>query len=224
MKNIKKALLGLLSFFFLSQFVLAQTLEGVISYSIEYEVVQDDRMDLEIYKAMIPHKMELSLKGANSHLKFVGGMTQGLLGDILYQSKEKNLYSIMDFNKTVTKTSVEELTQGMLKTGFKAQKTSDTASVLGYFCAKYVVKDEKEGTETSLWCTKSISNASASVMVFFLQSMTQFGVSGVEGLPLKIQFKGKEFDLTLLANNKEQKQLPATLFEIPKGYKLNNMN
>ena len=211
-------------FVLLTGIVQAQALEGVISYSIEYDVVQENRMDLEIYKAMIPQKMLLSIKDQNSHLKFVGGMTQGLLGDILYHSKDKNLYSIFDHNKTVTKTSVESLKNSTEKTGFTALKTQETSSILGYECTRFVVKDETEGTETSLWCTKGISNASASVMVYFLESMTQFGVSGIEGLPLKIEFKGKEFDLTLLAQNKEEKQLASTLFAIPAGYTLTATN
>jgi len=199
-------------FVLLTGIVQAQALEGVISYSIEYDVVQENRMDLEIYKAMIPH------------LKFVGGMTQGLLGDILYHSKDKNLYSIFDHNKTVTKTSVESLKNNAGKSGFTALKTQETSSILGYECTRFVVKDEKEGTETSLWCTKGISNASASVMVYFLESMTQFGVTGIEGLPLKIEFKGKEFDLTLSAQNKEEKQLASTLFTVPAGYTLTATN
>jgi len=211
-------------FVLLTGIVNAQALEGVISYSIVYDVVQANRMDLEIYKAMIPQKMVLSIKDQNSHLKFVGGMTQGLLGDILYHSKDKNLYSIFDHNKTVTKTSVESLKHGIEKTGFNAQKTQETSSILGYECTRFVVKDEKEGTETSLWCTKGISNASASVMVYFLESMTQFGVSGIEGLPLKIEFKGKDFDLTLAAQNKEEKILASTLFSIPEGYTLTKTN
>lgn len=213
-----------LIFLLTTQLTHSQALEGVISYSIEYDVVQENRMDLEIYKAMIPKKMVLSIKDQNSHLKFVGGMTQGLLGDILYHSKDKNLYSIFDHNKTVTKTSVESLTHMTDKTGFTAVKTQETSSILGYECTRFVVKDEKEGTETSLWCTKGISNASASVMVYFLESMTQFGVSGIEGLPLKIEFKGKEFDLTLAAQNKEEKTLASTLFAIPEGYTLTKTN
>lgn len=213
-----------LIFLLTTQLVQAQALEGVISYSIEYDVVQENRMDLEIYKAMIPQKMLLSIKDHNSHLKFVGGMTQGLLGDILYHSKDKNLYSIFDHNKTVTKTSVESLKNMTDKSGFTAVKTQETSSILGYECTRFVVKDEKEGTETSLWCTKSISNASASVMVYFLESMTQFGVNGIEGLPLKIEFKGKEFDLTLTAQNKEEKTLASTLFAVPAGYTLTATN
>lgn len=211
-------------FVLLTGTVQAQTLEGVISYSIDYDVVQENRMDLEIYKAMIPQKMLLSIKDHNSHLKFVGGMTQGLLGDILYHSKDKNLYSIFDHNKTVTKTPVESLKNSTEKTGFTAHKTPETSSILGYECTRFVVKDEKEGTETSLWCTKGISNASASVMVYFLESMTQFGVAGIEGLPLKIEFKGKEFNLTLVAQNKEEKTLAATLFTVPAGYTLTATN
>lgn len=202
----------------------AQTLEGIISYSIQYEVVQDDRMDLEIYKSMIPQKMELSVKDHNSHLKFVGGMTQGLLGDILYHSKDKNLYSIFDHNKTAIQTSVESLKKDAEKGGFVAVKTSETSTILGYLCTRYIVKDEKEGTETSLWCTKSISNASASVMVYFLESMTHYGVTGIEGLPLKIQFKGKEFNLTLLGENKLEKKMSEKLFIVPEGYTLTKAN
>jgi hypothetical protein len=198
----------------------SQPFEGVLSYSIGYEVNQKDRVDLEIYKGMMPEKLELSLKGQKSLLKFVGGMAQSFLGDILYLPKEKSLYTIMHTTQTATQTTVQDLKDKTAKDAFVAQKIDTTIEILSYKCQKHVVKDEKEGTETILWCTKEISNASASVMVYFLQSMTGFSVEGVQGLPLKIEFKGKEFNLTLLTENKLAQKLHESEFEVPKHYKI----
>lgn len=198
----------------------AQPFEGVITYAVGYTVVLPDRPDLEMYKDMIPNQVELSLKGANSLLKFKGGMSEGLLGDILYLPKNKSLYTISHPAKTVQQTTVESLKNQLDKSVFTAKKTTETAVILGLKCLKFVVVDEKEGTQTNLWCTKAIPNANANVMAYFLESMTHYGIVGLEGLPLRIEFKGKEFDLTLVAEKKLARKLPATDFVLPKGYKL----
>jgi hypothetical protein len=217
-------LFGFICLLFSAKSAIAQPLEGVISYGIRYEVVEEGRMDLEVYKSMVPQKLEFLIKDKNSLLKFEGGMTEGILGDILYQSKRKMLYSIFHHNKTVIQLSESNLKSTAQKTVFQAVKTQEISKLLGHNCTRYVVKDTSNGSETSLWCTTSIPNASSGVMTHFLESMTLFDVAGLKGFPLKIQFKGKEFELTLLAEKKEQKKLSKNLFEIPKGYKLSESN
>jgi hypothetical protein len=224
MRSKNVMLFGFICLLFSAKSAIAQPLEGVISYGIRYEVVEEGRMDLEVYKSMVPQKLEFLIKDKNSLLKFEGGMTEGILGDILYQSKRKMLYSIFHHNKTVIQLSESNLKSTAQKTVFQAVKTQEISKLLGHNCTRYVVKDTSNGSETSLWCTTSIPNASSGVMTHFLESMTLFDVAGLKGFPLKIQFKGKEFELTLLAEKKEQKKLSKNLFEIPKGYKLSESN
>lgn len=224
MRSKNVMLFGFICLLFSAKSAFAQPLEGVISYGIRYEVVEEGRMDLEVYKSMVPQKLEFFIKDKNSLLKFEGGMTEGILGDILYQSKRKMLYSIFHHNKTVIQLSESNLKITAQKTVFQAVKTKEISKLLGHNCTRYVVNDTSNGSETSLWCTTSIPNASSGVMTHFLESMTLFDVAGLEGFPLKIQFKGKEFELTLLADKKEQKKLSKNLFEVPKGYKLSESN
>ena len=224
MRSKNVMLFGFICLLFSAKSAIAQPLEGVISYGIRYEVVEEGRMDLEVYKSMVPQKLEFLIKDKNSLLKFEGGMTEGILGDILYQSKRKMLYSIFHHNKTVIQLSESNLKSTAQKTVFQAVKTQEISKLLGHNCTRYVVKDTSNGSETSLWCTTSIPNASSGVMTHFLESMTLFDVAGLKGFPLKIQYKGKEFELTLLAEKKEQKKLSKNLFEIPKGYKLSESN
>jgi hypothetical protein len=224
MRSKNVMLFGFICLFFSAKTALAQPMEGVISYTIGYEVVEEGRIDLELYKTMLPQKLEFLLKDKNSLLKFEGGMTEGLLGDMLYQSKRKMWYSIFHHNKTVIQLSESNLKSTAQKTVFQAVKTQEISILLGHHCTRYVVKDTSNGSETSLWCTTSIPNASSGVLTHFLENMTLFDVAGLEGFPLKIEFKSKEFDLTLLAEKMEQKKLSKNLFEIPKGYKLSESN
>lgn len=211
----------LFPFFFtlmLGQNVWAQALQGVVTYGVEYKVNLPDRPDLDMYQSMMPDAILLSLKEANSLMQVKGGMTDNLIGDILYKAKEKAIYSLTPATKTAVKTPISDLyTAG--DRSFKAVKTTETAPFLGYKCTKYIIKDEQEGTETWVW-SAPITNASASLMVYFLESMTQYKIANVQGLPLKIEFKGKEFDLTIVSQKIEKKALPTSLFVIPKDYKI----
>ena len=209
----------LTAFILITSLVKAQPFEGLITYKIQYEVVEPNRTDLEVYKNMIPSEMKLFLKGPASMLQFLGGMTEGVLGDILYKTSDKVIYSIFPTTKSYTKTSTESLDHKSGKQ-LKAIKTDSIKSFSGVFCTKYVVKDTSEGTETALWCAKSINNPSSRIMGYFLESMTEISVAGIEGLPMKIEFYGKEFNLIIQSTNKEKKIMPLTFFSVPKTYKL----
>jgi len=215
MRGAKKTLRTLL-FLTLSFSARAQALEGQVTYGIEYHVNLADRPDLEMYQSMVPESLELYLKDVNSLMKLTGGMSQGLIGDILYKAKEKTIYSLNRNAKTATKTPLSSLYESGDRQ-FKAEKTTETSTILGYRCSKYRIVDKEEGTETWVWSTP-ISNASASLMVYFLESMTEYHISNVHGLPLKIEFKGKEFDLTIVAKKAEKKALASSLFVVPKDY------
>ena len=84
----------------------AQPFEGVISYKVSYNVVEQDRPDLEIYKNMVPSEMDMFIKGSSSMLKFKGGAAEGILGDILYKASDKTIYSLFHSTKTYSKTQV----------------------------------------------------------------------------------------------------------------------
>ena len=215
MKSLYTSLLILL----FSQISISQPFEGIINYNINYDVVEQERADLEIYKSMIPTEMKLFMKGPSSMLQFVGGATEGILGDILLRSDEKVIYSIFHSTSTYTKTPLSSINSNADKS-LKAIKTDSTETIQGYLCEKYVIKDASEGTETALWCAKAINTTSSKIMGYFLESMTEISVAGIEGLPLKIMFRGKEFNLTIAAFNKESKVLTPTLLTVPKTYKI----
>ena len=216
MKNWKICLIVILGS--ISQ-LQAQAFEGLIAYKIKYEVVEPDRTDLEVYKNMVPNEMKLFLKGPSSMLQFLGGKTEGILGDILYRTTDKVIYSLFPTTKTFTKTSISSLNKNSDKQ-LKAVKTDSVKNISEVSCTKYIIRDEKEGTETILWCAKSINNPSAMIMGYFLESMTDINVAGIEGLPMLIQFNGKEFNLILEAFQKEKKVIAATFFTVPKNFKL----
>ena len=206
-----------LQFVFIVQ-LYGQAFEGVLTYNITYEVVAEDRTDLEVYKSMIPKEMKMFIKGPSSMLQFAGGNTEGILGDILYRTSDKAIYSIFHSTKTYTKTPLSALKA--TEKSLKAEKTDSTQIILGYKTIKYLIKDEKEGTETVIWVAKEINNNSTKIMAYFLESMTEISVAGIEGLPLKIQFKGDEFHLTLLAEKKESKSISPSTLTVPKSYKI----
>lgn len=217
MKRVKNVI-GLLFFLTLATVLKAQTFEGLVSYGIQYKVNLPDRPDLEMYQSMMPESLEMSLKDVNSLMILKGGMSEGLIGDILYKAKEKAIYSLNRNAKTASKTPLSSLYDSGDR-HFKAEKTAEAMTILGYKCRKYRIVDKEEETETWVWSTP-ITNASANLMVYFLESMTQYRISNVQGLPLKIEFKGKEFDLTIVAQKAEKKKLASNLFVIPKDYKI----
>lgn len=213
-----KNIFAFLFFLGMATVLKAQPFEGLVSYGIQYKVNLPDRPDLEMYQSMMPESLEMYLKDVNSLMVLKGGMSEGLIGDILFKAKEKAIYSLNRNAKTASKTPLSSLYDSGDR-HFKAEKTTETTTILGYKCTKYRIVDKEEDTETWVW-SAPITNASANLMVYFLESMTQYQISNVQGLPLKIEFKGKEFDLTIVGQKTEKKKLAASLFAIPKEYKI----
>jgi hypothetical protein len=199
-----------------------QNFEGVISYGVEYDVNLPDRPDLEMYEAMFPEIIELSIKGHNAMMKCKGGMAEGLIGDILYKAKEKNLYTLFPQTKTASQIPQESIHR-QDKLVLDAMKTAETSTFLGVQCTKFVVRDLQEGTQTDIWCAKMAASI-ANLMLYFLETMTHYNIKGLEGLPLKIEFKGKEFNIAILPEQMERKRLASSFFTVPKDFKITKGN
>ena len=173
------------------------------------------------------------------------------LGDriIIMDLKEKMFYEMDKATKTYKKNSIEKMglsaitgedteevennpmVQAMLKTlsqSFKITPTSETKTVAGYPCRKYLVSVMMANSE--YWVTnkfkgydelKTIGQKTGKLLANN-PTMKQMNVAGMiqelDGLPVQTITEIMGGTVTTTVKKIEQKKLDASLFKVPSGY------
>jgi Domain of unknown function (DUF4412) len=105
----------------------------------------------------------------------------------------------------------------------KVTKTSETMRILTYTCTKYIVKDTKNGheTTTNLWTTTDIKD-------FDMKSLTKHRVGdgsqqlfyeNIDGVPLRIESGTPQGTMTMQVIDIKRESLNASEFIIPSDFK-----
>ncbi|MBS1952428.1 MAG: hypothetical protein OJF59_002048 [Cytophagales bacterium] len=167
--------------------------------------------------SMMPKGMTVRIKGANSLTTTEGGM---MPGDILHTPDKSVL--IDRENKTYSNMPSGSSSDQTERTKPTITKTSETATILGHICSKYIVTLNEHGkTITSnIWTTTDFKDID---MKAFARQRMGKGQSlfyeGVEGMPLKVESIVPQGNMIMEVVDIKRESLSSSLFTIPSDYK-----
>lgn len=171
---------------------------------------------------VMPKSFRIRTKGGNTLTLMEGGMMDGM--EMLFL-KDKSMTVRLDrANKTYTVMpgGGDDKGNAMAATP-KVTKTSETMTILGYNCTKYIAEFTEGGITRSevIWTTTDIKDFDSKS--FGRQRMGQGGrtmfPAGVEGVPLKVEATTKEGKMTMEATEIKRESLNAADFAIPTNFK-----
>jgi hypothetical protein len=167
--------------------------------------------------SMMPSGMIVRIKDQNVLSKMEGGMNTT---ETLYLKDKDQSYSIDREKKTYYITGVAGKPTSPPKV--KVTKTSETATVLGYNCVKYIVETERNGKKVTqnVW-------ASSEVKDFDFKALAKQRVSGdqslfyegIDGMPLRTEVKVRDFIMSMEVAEIRKESLPSSDFSIPADFK-----
>jgi Domain of unknown function (DUF4412) len=171
--------------------------------------------------SMMPAGFIIKIKGGNTVTKMDGGM---MAMEQIYLKDKGQSYIINREGKTYSAmpTAPPGQTATSTSTPPKVTKTSETTTILGYTCTKYLVEMTERGrtiTE-SIWTTTDIKNVD---FKDFAKHRVGRGQSiyydGMEGVPLRVQMSTAEGNTTMEVTELKAESLPASDFVIPADFK-----
>ncbi|MCG9912398.1 MAG: DUF4412 domain-containing protein [Flavobacteriales bacterium] len=202
----------------------AQNFEGQITFKMEVK-----GENAALFAAMMPNSMDLFFLNGESMIRNNGGMMAGRIGDIVTK-KDGSTYMVLHKKKTVYKMGKEDT---KTSAEFKPVITREgEETVKGYKCTKYLVKfpskeDAKGELYQYLWATKDIDVAKPQTV----GSSSNMFLKEIEGFPVKVdqyitmsQMGGMTINTEMTLEKIEQKKPDASLFEIPKKYKMEDFD
>jgi hypothetical protein len=167
-----------------------------------------------------------------------GNKTSAPIVSIAHPDKPGESISIDDSAKTYT---IDHFDSSDFNTGEKVNSTATKVGeekVMGFNCvharviANKTIANVYSSTDTiDIWKSNDVpQQASVKNMMKYMESKTansmystetaaQLKQMGCDGFLVKMTMHGKDFSLTMQLTKMERKDLPASMFEIPAGYK-----
>jgi len=171
--------------------------------------------------SMFPTGFIIETKNGNMLSKMEGGVI-GI--ETLYQKDKDQAYMLDRDNKTYSVLKATDKPEAATSAGdLKVTKTSETAKILNYTCTKYIVerKTKNETFTQFLWATTEIKDIDLKGLS--KQKMGnedyQFYLDKIDGVPLRIEMKTKEANMTMEVNQLKKESIPASTFTIPADFK-----
>lgn len=168
--------------------------------------------------SLIPSGVLIKIKGLNSVTSVQGGMMDKT--DILYIADKDQSYTINHTAKTYVAMSKQTHNANQEKP--KITKTSETATILGHKCTKYII-ETKESTgkpvTTFYWTTTEIKDIDMKALAKQQMSKDQtFVYADVEGVPLKMEVKMPQGTMTMEVTELKKQSVAASEVALPSGY------
>jgi len=160
---------------------------------------------------MLPKDITIQFKNGNSLYKVNGGAA-AVAGDMLYLKDKDQSYSIHRDRKTyrvIPKTERK-------KSNATVTKTTETQTILGHVCTKYIVKDSL--SIINIWATKELATIYEQMKKMSTNKDRNFYMDQVDGIPLKIESSRKEMHFTMQVIELKEQAEPAADFMIPAGF------
>lgn len=169
--------------------------------------------------SMMPTALTVKIKGSNSLTKMEGGIMSNI--EILYLSDKNTTYNI---NREAKTYSVVSRGADTIKiSDVKVTKTSETTKVLGYNCTKYIVESMVQGRKLNqvLWATPDVKGLDMKSLARQRMANGQQGIfyEKVDGIPLKMEVKQPEGNMTMEAVELKKQSLSASDFSLPPDFK-----
>lgn len=168
--------------------------------------------------SMMPTGVLIKIKGTNSLTSIQGGIMDK--NDVLHLSDKDQTYTINHAAKTYMVMSKPAAKPEENKP--KITKTSETATILGHTCTKYIIeKTENNGQKSTVnyWATTEIQGIDLKALAKQQMNKDQsFVYAEIEGVPLKIEMTMSQGVMTMEMLEIKKESLPASAFTLPAGY------
>lgn len=207
----------------------SQAFEGVMRWSLKLDITDPTlkaqmeqmakMMGSGATNGMMPTGITVKVKGPDALSSIEGGIMDK--NDVLFLGDKGMGYTINHKQKTYIVVPKNDKDDTEQKTP-KVTKTSETIKVLNYTCTKYVIETEgPDGKKATIdyWATTEIKDIDVKALAKQLNTKGQKVVyADVDGFPLKIETSMAQGHVVMEAIEFKKASLPASDFELPKGY------
>jgi len=169
--------------------------------------------------SMMPSGIVIKLKGGNSLTSIQGGLMDK--NDVLYLSDKDVTYTINHPAKSyvIMAKSTGPSTSDRKP---KVTKTSETATILGHTCTKYLIETpglDGKSITTNYWATTEIKDIDMKALAKQHMAKDQtFIYPEVDGVPLKMEMMMPQGTMTMEVAEIKKSSIPASDFTLPAGY------
>jgi hypothetical protein len=167
--------------------------------------------------SMMPSGIVVKMKGANTLTSIQGGIMDKT--EMLHVADKDVTYTINHSSKSYMVTKHKEPEQQKTP---KITKTSETQKILGYTCTKYIIETtgaDGRTMNTDYWATNEIKDIDLKSLAKQQRGQQQsFIFTEVDGVPLKIEVKMPQGNMTMECTELKKESLPASTFVLPAGY------
>jgi GLPGLI family protein len=187
------------------------------------------RLDKEAFWMLNPEKKtysEMTFADMEKMMTKAGGKMDAKMAEM--QEQLKNMPK--EQREMVEKMMGGKMSAGAADTPEKIRKTSDTKTISGYNCTKYVATRGDEEVMT-MWVTRGVrgfeplmedwkefAKRMSSLTSRFAKGISE-AYKTIDGFPIQTTMKIMNNEVTTTVTKMEQRSTPASEFEIPSGYK-----
>jgi hypothetical protein len=157
----------------------------------------------------MPEKMITKVKGKN---------TRSEMGTTVFIHRTSENKTYMLDTETKTYSEINSTPTEPADSRVSVKKTSETTTINGYKCTKYLLNIEGSAMTTQwLWVTKDIKDIDPSM--FKGKGNENLFFNDVDGIPVKIEINTPQGKVTSEMTELKRVTLPDSDFQIPAGYK-----
>ena len=169
--------------------------------------------------SLFPTGFTVQIKGARSLVKTEGGVVSK---ELLSLADKRVAYAINRPARTYQKLP-DSLSEGATRVKIKVTRTTETATILGYACRRFLVEADDGGAKSrfTVWTTTAISgldNAAVKRLNWAQVGGADF-LGQIEGFPLKIDAVTPDAKVVLAATRITVGPVAAALLTLPAGFK-----
>ena len=169
---------------------------------------------------LFPTGFTVVIKGARASLKTEGGMVSR---ELLSIGEKHVTYAINRPARTYQKLPDAMNSRADFGVKIKVTRMSETATILGYLCRRFLVQAEEGGAKSrfTVWATTEISGLDGAA----LKRLNWAHLGGpdfmgkIEGVPLKVDGGTPEATVSVVATRIKIGPVDAALFSLPAGFK-----
>lgn len=184
--------------------------------------------DSEIIKSFLPESYTFNFKGKDIRMNMKGGIAESVMGDVISKGDSGFIYLINKNEHVVRKLIPEKFREEINKMNLSTTKLEDSKVILGHKCILYKITSiiNGEKNEQLLWVTHDIRVEESMNNDF--PGIINFVVSSIDGIALEVisnlSVHGMKFSMKMIATGIEELKLSDQLFEIPPGYKIEEID
>ncbi len=221
-----KSKLMLLSFLLVCSQVIGQNFEGKVTYEVKFDAAGNPGMES---LSSIPMKMQISIKGNKSRMRFDMGL---MVQDIIFDNEKNKVVMVIDALKTAYVLNIDN-TSKLNSSSEKIHpkpiitKHNEFLKIAGFDCRKYTAKIKVDNRELikEIWVYEG-SKIPVPKQKSNIGGVDQIMIEGIEGIPMKVSMDFNQAGVTmkfhLTAISLEQASVSDDEFVIPNDYKVEN--